>query len=89
MKVWGGRAAQMLTAQVLAEKGTRCHLCGAPGADTADHVITRSRGGADTIENLEPAHGSCNFARQDKTMAEWWAQHPLPTRPQLAPSRQW
>lgn len=89
MKPWAGRYCQRLTALTLATKGTVCHLCGQDGADTADHVIPRSKGGPDTLDNLEPAHGPCNYARQDKTMSEWWASHPLPTRAALAPSREW
>lgn len=37
-----------------------CWRCGEPGADTADHVIPRARGGSNKIENLRPAHESCN-----------------------------
>ena len=43
---------------------TRCHLCGGPfTADdppVADHVVPRGVGGGDGIENLAPAHRSCN-----------------------------
>lgn len=60
---WGGRYSQQLTALVLEVKGTRCWLCGFPGATTADHVQPRSRGGTDALANLEPAHRFCNTGR--------------------------
>lgn len=35
-----------------------CHWCGHGGADTADHVIPRARGGAVADpDNLAPIHG--------------------------------
>ena len=37
-----------------------CALCGGPGADTADHIIPKMHGGGDELDNLQPAHGSCN-----------------------------
>ena len=76
---WGGRAAAELTALTLATYGRRCHLCGRMGATTADHVIARNRGGPDTLENLRPAHKSCNSARGDRPLSVWFAAHPLPT----------
>lgn len=86
---WGGRAAQRLVRHVLAVKGTRCHLCGGPGADTADHLTPRSKGGTDALTNLEPAHMSCNRARSDMDLTAWRALHPIDPRPPLAPSREW
>lgn len=37
-----------------------CHYCGRPGANTRDHVVARSRGGANSWWNLVPAHEDCN-----------------------------
>lgn len=89
MRPWGGRKAQELTAATLAAHGTVCHLCGRDGATTADHVLPRSAGGADTLGNLRPAHASCNYARQDTPLEVWRRTHPLPGRPALTPSREW
>ncbi|WP_280516431.1 HNH endonuclease [Actinomyces succiniciruminis] len=40
-----------------------CWICGRPGADTADHVVPAALGGGDELENLRPAHRSCNASR--------------------------
>lgn len=44
----------------------RCWLCGKPGANQADHVRARSRGGDDRPANLRPAHHGCNSARGNR-----------------------
>jgi 5-methylcytosine-specific restriction endonuclease McrA len=89
LPVWGGRYAQRLTTATLAAKGTRCHLCRKPGADSADHITPRSKGGGDDLANLAPAHQGCNSLRGDLDLDQWFARHPVPRRPSLAPSRQW
>jgi 5-methylcytosine-specific restriction endonuclease McrA len=73
---------------VLATKGRTCHLCGLPGATTADHVVPRSLGGQHTLENLEPAHAGCNMVRNDAPLDEYRRRHPIHL-PALAPSRAW
>lgn len=57
-------------AEVFAEWGTVCHLCGGEGADTVDHVVPRSVArrlglevGVFDVENLRPAHRRCNSGR--------------------------
>lgn len=65
--------------------GGRCHLCGLPVLPedaTRDHVIPRSLGGPDSGENIKLAHGSCNGARGDIPVEEWFAL-PIQTRRQL------
>lgn len=89
LPVWGGRYAQKWTAVTLATYGDRCHLCRQTGADTADHLTPRSKGGLDTLTNLRPAHHGCNSQRGDLPLGEWFALHPVPRREPLAPSRQW
>lgn len=90
MAKWGGRAATEATALTLAEYGTVCHLCRRPGADTADHLIPRASGGTDALDNLRPAHKSCNSARGDRSLAEWFRRHPVvPASARAAPSRVW
>ena len=60
---WNGRYVTRLVRLVLAEMGDTCWLCHQPGAATIDHVIFRSVGGGDDLDNLRPAHRSCNSAR--------------------------
>ena len=68
---WSGRSAQRMSALTLAEYGTVCHLCGGPGADTADHIVPRSAGGGHDLANLRPAHASCNSSRGDMSLDDW------------------
>lgn len=58
MAGWGGRRAQRFTALVLHTYGTTCHLCGHAGADSADHLLTRSTRPdlAYHLGNARPAH---------------------------------
>lgn len=67
--------------QVLDQYGTACHLCtkevnleaprwvGVPGWEDGlhiDHVLPISKGGPDTLDNVRPAHGSCNLKKGDR-----------------------
>ena len=61
-----------------------CAYCGRRGADTMDHVLPRSRGGATTWMNAVAAHRECNRAKGDRTPEE--AGMPLLWRP-WKPSR--
>ncbi|MFD2674998.1 HNH endonuclease [Gulosibacter bifidus] len=66
-EVWAGSRVAKWVQRTLAEYGTTCWLCGLPGADSADHVVPRSQGGAVyDMENLAPAHKRCNIARGDR-----------------------
>lgn len=77
---WGGSESKRLRDLVKQEYGYLCHLCLTEIEDednyTADHVIPRSKGGTNAIENLRPAHGSpCNFERGDKPIEVYRASH--------------
>ena len=65
-------------ARLLETYGTACHLCGneidltAPRQVGAlgwelglhvDHLLPLSKGGADKLENVRPAHGHCNLSK--------------------------
>lgn len=64
---WSGSRVARMTQYCLETYGSICWLCGLPGADSVDHVIPRSRGGAVwDIRNMAPAHRRCNFARGDR-----------------------
>lgn len=86
---WNGDYSRRWVAATLHRWGTVCHLCRQDGATTADHVIPRSKGGPDTLANLRPAHGPCNYARGDMDLIEWFRRHPLPQRTPLARSTRW
>jgi 5-methylcytosine-specific restriction endonuclease McrA len=51
-------------AKRMVEAATYCYLCGDGPRDgdpfVADHVLPRALGGPDTLDNLAPAHRSCN-----------------------------
>ena len=72
LRPWAGQWVIDLTRLTLSTYGTRCHLCAIaePPANTADHIIPRSLGGEDTIENLRPAHLSCNASRGNRPLSE-------------------
>lgn len=69
-------------AGVLTRDGRRCAYCGGT-ASTVDHVLPRSRGGANTWTNTVAACGRCNQRKGDRTPSE--ARMPLRRRP-AAPS---
>ncbi|RZU52409.1 5-methylcytosine-specific restriction endonuclease McrA [Krasilnikovia cinnamomea] len=54
---------------VLARDKRRCGYCGG-AASTIDHVLPRSRGGANTWQNTVAACGPCNQRKGDRTPAE-------------------
>lgn len=60
-------------AKVYAEHGTACAYCGDPDGTTIDHVIPRSKGGTDDLENLRPACRTCNTSKGTKDVDEWLA----------------
>ncbi|WP_210479547.1 HNH endonuclease [Naasia sp. SYSU D00948] len=66
---------------VLRRDGHRCAYCG-HGATTVDHVLPRSRGGADSWENLVACCLGCNNAKGDRTPAEMgWRLRIAPRAP--------
>jgi 5-methylcytosine-specific restriction endonuclease McrA len=73
-KVRSSRPWDRTVRRVLRTKGTICHLCGKPGADTADHLIPvavglrqgMTRTQLNAINNLAPAHNPCNARRGTK-----------------------
>lgn len=84
---WNGRKIARLTAAVFAARGRVCHLCGMPGADSIDHIVPRSMGGDNSLDNLAPAHRRCNSSRGAMPLDEWRRRYPLPNR--APPSRDW
>lgn len=76
---WGGSESKRLIALVKQEKGYLCHLCLKEilsDADYhADHVIPRSKGGDNSLENLMPSHKLCNMQRGDRSIEYFRAAH--------------
>lgn len=58
------------TERVFAYWGDRCVYCSGP-ASTRDHVIPRSRGGSNGLDNLRPCCRGCNNKKADQTPFEW------------------
>lgn len=57
---------------VLERDGERCYYCGASDVPLQlDHVMPRSRGGADHPDNLVPACKTCNASKGARTPEEW------------------
>ncbi|MGV9668027.1 HNH endonuclease [Nocardia niigatensis] len=56
----------------------RCAYCGGK-AETIDHVIPRSRGGAHSWENCVASCAPCNHRKADKLLSElgWVLHHPM------------
>jgi len=74
-----GYQYRVLARLTIATHGDTCHLCGHGGATSADHVIPRSQGGADLVENCRPAHFHpcptcgvrCQQVRGDRPLDEY------------------
>ena len=65
--------------KVLRRDGGICHLCGHPGATTADHLIPHAHGGTDDLDNLAAAHVRCNQVRGTRPIEQARAQLMPPT----------
>lgn len=48
-----------------------CVFCGSSEGLQTDHLIPRSRGGADSAENVVWSCGSCNASRGDQGIFQW------------------
>jgi 5-methylcytosine-specific restriction endonuclease McrA len=57
-------------AGILRRDNYRCGYCDASFAGTVDHILPRSRGGADSWGNLIACCARCNSVKGDRTPAE-------------------
>lgn len=61
--------------RLVAEYGGECYLCHKTFNNksdiTIDHLIPKSKGGDDSIENLRLAHEKCNQAKKDMSLEEY------------------
>jgi len=63
------RRAALSRRAIFARDDHRCQYCGNQ-ADSIDHVLPRSRGGAHTWENVAAACRPCNLDKRDRTPEE-------------------
>lgn len=81
VRVPSGRAVPVSRRGVLRRDSQRCAYCGG-SASTIDHVLPRSRGGADSWENLVACCLRCNNIKGDRTPVEMgWALRTVPRPP--------
>lgn len=75
--VKNGSASEKYTkSMVIEEKGETCALCGEnidlrlaypnPKSFTIDHIVPISKGGSDTMGNVQPAHFGCNSSKRNR-----------------------
>ena len=81
VRIPSGRAVPVSRRGVLRRDNQRCGYC-ASSATTIDHVMPRSRGGADSWENLVACCLRCNNVKGDRTPQEMgWALRTIPRPP--------
>ena len=81
VRVPSGRNVPVSRRGVLRRDGQRCAYC-LSGATTIDHVMPRSRGGADSWENLVACCLRCNNLKGDRTPQEMgWSLRHIPRAP--------
>ena len=61
---------------VFARDSWTCQYCGSRSNLTVDHVIPRSKGGSDSLENLRAACQRCNYGRGARDATESVAKRP-------------
>ena len=69
--VWAERCRELRISRrgVFARDSNRCQYCG-DRAETLDHVVPRSRGGAHTWENVVAACRPCNVRKADRLLPD-------------------
>lgn len=81
VRVPSGRRMPVTRRGVLRRDDHRCGYCGKSAA-TIDHVLPRSRGGANSWENLVACCLKCNNDKSDRTPQEMgWALRMTPHQP--------
>ena len=84
VRVPGTRRIPVTRRGVLRRDAHRCGYCG-KAASTIDHILPRSRGGADSWENLVACCLRCNNTKSDRTPQEMgWELRFTPRPPHSA-----
>jgi 5-methylcytosine-specific restriction endonuclease McrA len=86
VKVPFRRRAPLNRRGVFARDGHRCQYCGA-AAESIDHVVPRSRGGAHSWDNVVAACRPCNVRKRDRLLAETTMR--LPREPEVPRDLTW
>ena len=68
---------QRLSAAVLRRDNYVCRYCG-ERATTADHVVPKTKGGTDAMNNLVAACRECNSGKRDRVFSGSIEADPLP-----------
>lgn len=53
-----------------------CFYCGGPGG-SADHLVAKSRGGLDRLDNLVPSCKPCNSSKKDSLLEDFYSRVPI------------
>lgn len=67
--------------------GNRCVACGGEGLMTVDHVVPLSKGGSNTIDNIQPLCRTCNVRKNASTIDHRNAPAPACAESPLRPSK--
>ena len=59
--------------RVFNERGAKCAHCGTEENLTIDHIIPRSKGGTNKIENLQVLCKKCNLKKADKMPNQFYS----------------
>jgi len=68
----------------LVEESNRCVYCGTEGDLHWEHIIPKSKGGPDSIDNMVQACPKCNLTKSDRDLYEWYGkekQYEIPRLP--------
>ena len=58
--------------KILVQNGGLCAYCGASGSLQWEHIIPKSRGGPDTIDNMVVSCPKCNREKAARNPIEWY-----------------
>lgn len=61
--------------KLVSQYGGKCYLChetfNSKSDITIDHLVPKSKGGTDSIDNLRLAHEKCNNAKNSMSLEEY------------------
>ena len=58
----------------LVEQSNKCAYCTSTEDLHWEHIIPKSKGGSDTIDNMVQACQKCNLSKSDKDLYEWYGK---------------